>query len=347
MATDATGSWNKAEGTFSEDSKVVVLCGATGVGKSSTANFLVTATASVDGHGSVDRQPFYTAATSCAGTNDPEGVQAHFLGDSNLPVGVVVDTPGLEDLRGREQDEAHIRNIIKLLKKLKKLNTLVLELDTNPRIAYSTLQLIKCLCRSMEGIEKHLCIVVNKWKYDDVSIVMRKRPGGNNEAKYIAEIVDYLTSPADEMGLGFSAEDAMNIPFFFVDAAMEPEFGKQYSHTYEQMLALVRHVTSSSDYNTLGVEYKALHEDLEAEREAKRVAEASLQKSQERSAELLSRAEKAESKMGVGDFFAAVGRGAVAGLTWGLAEIPWTGKPGSSLGSLLNTKRNSKALGGW
>lgn len=327
------GRWNKVAERFSAKSKVIVLVGATGVGKSSTSNFLVTGTASEDGHGTSGRQPFYTAATVGAGTNDPESVQANFLGDRRLPVGVVVDTPGLEDIRGREQDELHIKNIIALLKKLKKVNKLALVLDTNPRIAYSTLQLLKCLCRSMPGIEKHLCIMVNKWKYDDVSIKMRKRKGANNETKYMARIIEYLCKPLDQYGLGFSQADAMAIPFYFIDAAMEPEFGDQYTHTYQQMRSLVDHVLTADDYETNGVEYKELHQDLVAERE--------------KAAEYLRRAQKAENKMGVGDFFGAVGRVLVSGVTGGLSEIPWTGKPGSSLGSLLNTDYVAKRTGGW
>ncbi|MDA8539181.1 50S ribosome-binding GTPase [bacterium] len=160
-------------GLKDDEPKRVVFVGCTGTGKSSLCTALTgqerkTTTFKMGKGGKSE--------TACSSVEE-----LHWLGDPELPTFKCIDTPGLNDSEGK--DEEHIADIITKMKEMEYVSAIVMVLNgTDVRFSQSLQDVFRTFQEAFCGDSDHgredfygnLIICFQRWKMDDDTVADRE-----------------------------------------------------------------------------------------------------------------------------------------------------------------------------
>lgn len=136
----------------------LLLVGETGTGKSSLGNFIV------------GEEVFEVSDDADACTKNT--IRKISKLDPQISV---LDTPGLQDSKGR--DKVHYDQMVKIINEMKHLHLIVIVLNfTNPRFTLSIQYMIKFLCNLFpKNFAKHVAIVFTHYDHDYQMKINKKK----------------------------------------------------------------------------------------------------------------------------------------------------------------------------
>ena len=136
----------------------LLLVGETGTGKSSLGNFIV------------GEEVFEVSDDADACTKNT--IRKISKLDPQISV---LDTPGLQDSKGR--DKVHYDQMVKIINEMKHLHLIVIVLNfTNPRFTLSIQYMIKFLCNLFpKNFAKHVAVVFTHYDHDYQMKINKKK----------------------------------------------------------------------------------------------------------------------------------------------------------------------------
>jgi len=145
----------------------------------------------------------------------------------------VVDTPGLQDSRGR--DKIHYDQMVTIIKQMKYLHLILIVINfTNPRLTSSIQYMIKFLCDVFPiNFLHHVAVVFTHYdhEYQMKRNKNKKDPQENAKTKYIPEIIAIIKNNNKTTN-----EKKDKIPVFFMDNCLDDD---EYSNDQlNQLMAL-------------------------------------------------------------------------------------------------------------
>jgi len=208
-------------GDASDVAKRIVVIGGTGAGKSAFCGLL---------DGSLKRDPNGEDETAWSSnyklghsgnseTDVPELRVGDWLGtDAEFPI-VIVDTPGMDDSRGGQKDEEHLRTIAGWVNGLRHIHLVVILVGNETRMGSSLRKiLLEFQKRFGKDLWTHAMVVVNRWDFY----------GDKSPTRFAAKFREVLQGPTESglpgqpsnahLGLGLTEEECNKmLPFAFLN----------------------------------------------------------------------------------------------------------------------------------
>ena len=207
----------------------ILLVGETGAGKSSLANRIV---------GIEDAFEV---------SDDPEACSKNTIRKiSNIDPNIsVIDTPGLQDSRGR--DKIHYDQMVKIIKEMKFLHFILIVLNFhNPRLTSSIQYMIKFLCNVFPvNFLNHVGVVFTHYDHEyEMKRNKRKDKDPRDKAKtrYIPEVVKIIKDNNKQAN-----GQIEKIPVYFMDNLLDEDANSQ--EELNQLMALAKMLNPIEDIN--------------------------------------------------------------------------------------------------
>lgn len=245
------------------EAKVIVVIGVTGAGKSSFCGLC-------DGSlhfekGSGWSSNFKLGHGDTSETNEPKLCKAHWLGQRGGELFSLMDTPGLDDSRGPQQDEKHMLQVLHAIKQCPVVHGVVLLLKADQkRITPHFRKIIEAYQRILgEDIWDHCVIVVNRWSHDPAEKKKRLNGRSKTEKAFAKEFRDVMIRPAplqaldmkdDQLGFGLTEDQAEAVPFYFIDTNYDREDTKEAESMKNELERLKMTLLSWREWRDSNVE---------------------------------------------------------------------------------------------
>jgi predicted GTPase len=214
----------------SKEPKRIVFVGATGSGKSSLCTALTGQSKAATNFKIGNKASSETSA--CRVDRYP------WFGENNEEHFVCVDTPGLDDEFGR--DNEHVNQIIEEMKQLEYVNGIVMVVNgQNPRFSTSLQLMIQKFEQAFTAkFYDHSMIVMTRWYMDEDSVVEREEDGRSEEK--VTEELNQKISSSDRLGCRKS------LPVVFVDCFYQRKDPKNG----QKRLAKIRELVTNNVFRT-------------------------------------------------------------------------------------------------
>ena len=153
-----------------------------------------------------------------------------WFGDGNEEEFVCIDTPGLDDEKGR--DELHMNMIIEALQESKYVNTIVFVINgTNIRFSASMQKMIKKFEDSFTSrFYKHCVLCLTKWSMDEASVEDREESGQTEDSW--TQLLNQKIRESPDLNCN------VDLPVIFVDSKYQrkdPKGGKDRLRKIQQI----------------------------------------------------------------------------------------------------------------
>lgn len=217
----------------------IILIGETGSGKSSFGNFAL----GIEDAFTVSEDP-----TSC--TTETIRKISHL----DPEIGIV-DTPGLQDSKGR--DKIHYEQMLKIIKEMKDLNFILLVFNyTSPRFTPSIQYMIKFLCNVFpRNFAHHVGIVFTHYDHEyQIRINKKKKKDPREERKeFIREVMELISQTTNE-------ELFLGPPVFYLDSYVEDDNSKK---ELNRLIAFAKNLNPIEDIRQCNLKYKKEEEEFD------------------------------------------------------------------------------------
>lgn len=209
-----------------------ILIGETGTGKSSFGNFLL----GIEDAFKVSEDP-----KSCT----TETIRKISRLDPEIGV---VDTPGLQDSKGR--DKIHYEQMLKIIKQMKNLNFILIVFNyTCPRLTPSIQYMIKFLCNVFpKNFAHHVGIVFTHYDHEyQIKINKKKKKDPReNKQEFIKEIMELISQTTNE-------ELFLGPPVYYLDSYIEDDNSKE---ELNRLIAFAKNLQPIEDIRECNLKYK-------------------------------------------------------------------------------------------
>lgn len=209
-----------------------ILIGETGTGKSSFGNFLL----GIEDAFKVSEDP-----KSCT----TETIRK--ISQLDPEIGVV-DTPGLQDSKGR--DKIHYEQMLKIIKQMKNLNFILIVFNyTQPRLTPSIQYMIKFLCNVFpKNFSHHVGIVFTHYDHEyQIKISKKKnKDPRENKKEFIKEIMELISQTTNE-------ELFLGPPVYYLDSYIEDDNSKE---ELNRLIVFAKNLQPIEDIRECNLKYK-------------------------------------------------------------------------------------------
>ena len=176
----------------------------------------------------------------------------------------VIDTPGLQDSKGR--DKIHYEQMLKIIKSLKELHYILIVLNfQSPRFTYSIQYMIQFLCNVFpKDFRHHIGIVFTHYEHEYQLKINKKKkiddPKEIKMTKYVPEIMKLISKTTNE-------ELFLSPPVYFLDSYVEDDNSQE---ELGRLIAFAKHLQPIEDIrHNANLKYKTVIEEFDERREEK------------------------------------------------------------------------------